>query len=175
MIMAQISDPHISIESGRPDARGETELQRAVTHLNRLPAPPDIVLLSGDCAEHGAAAECERLDELLRDLHAPLYLIPGNHDDRSMMLAAFGPQGAQAHDGYVQYVVEGYPVRLILLGTSVPGQDAGRLSDAQLKWLQARLTERPEQPIGYRAQVGTLPLELLRQPVALIYSSLAAQ
>jgi 3',5'-cyclic-AMP phosphodiesterase len=42
--------------------------------------------------------------------------------------------------------VEGWPVRLILLDTSVPGRDAGRLSVAQLEWLEARLAERPEQP-----------------------------
>jgi 3',5'-cyclic-AMP phosphodiesterase len=146
MIIAQISDPHIAVEAGRGDARGETELRQAVTHLNRLPTPPDVVVLSGDCADHGAALEYARLDELLRDLQAPVYLIPGNHDDRAMMLATFGPQGAQALDGYVQYVVEGWPVRLILLDTSVPGRDAGRLSVAQLEWLEARLAERPEQP-----------------------------
>jgi 3',5'-cyclic-AMP phosphodiesterase len=94
MIIAQISDPHIAVEAGRSAARGETELRQAVTHLNRLPAPPDVVVLSGDCADHGAAIEYARLDELLRDLQAPVYLIPGNHDDRAAMLAKFGPQGA---------------------------------------------------------------------------------
>jgi 3',5'-cyclic AMP phosphodiesterase CpdA len=130
MIIAQISDPHLSVEADRRTVRGETELRRAVTHLNRLPAPPDLVVLSGDCADHGAAVEYDHLDD----------------DDRSTMLATFGPQGAQALDGYIQYVVEGWPVRLILLDTSVPGRDEGRLSFRQLEWLEARLAERAEQP-----------------------------
>jgi len=62
------------------------------------------------------------------------------------MLDAFGPQGEQPLDGFVQYVVEGWPVRLIALDTLTPGRDEGRLCAAQLSWLEARLSEKPEQP-----------------------------
>jgi len=51
MIIAQISDPHISQVGGKADRKYETaaHLQRAVAHLTRLPAPPDVVLITGSC------------------------------------------------------------------------------------------------------------------------------
>ncbi len=151
VIIAQISDPHLSIhpgQAGPDDAEAESEaaLRQAVAHLNQLPTLPDVVLVTGDCADHGSAPEYERIQELLGGLKPPVYVIPGNHDDRTRMLDAFGPQGAQPLDGFVQYVVEGWPVRLIALDTHVPGRDEGRLCAAQLDWLEARLSERPEQP-----------------------------
>lgn len=148
MIIAQISDPHLSIppDHAESDDEAAAALQRAVTHLNQLPAPPDLVIVTGDCADHGSASEYERVRELLGGLNAPAYVIPGNHDDRERMLDAFGPQGEQPLDGFVQYVVEGGPVRLIALDTLVPGRDEGQLCAARLGWLEERLSEQPEQP-----------------------------
>jgi len=46
----------------------------------------------------------------------------------------------------MQYVVEGYPVRLVALDTLVPGQVGGLLCAERLGWLAARLEEAPERP-----------------------------
>src|SRR5262245_28985198 len=70
MIIAQISDPHISQIGGDSDRKYATadRLQRAIAHLMRLPAPPDVVLVTGDCGDSGSAAEYERFRDLLRPL-----------------------------------------------------------------------------------------------------------
>jgi 3',5'-cyclic AMP phosphodiesterase CpdA len=47
---------------------------------------------------------------------------------------------------FLQYAVESYPLRLLALDTLVPGQPQGRLCDARLAWLQARLREAPGRP-----------------------------
>src|SRR5262245_158577 len=122
MIIAQISDPHITDIGGQAD-RGDkaaTHLQCAVAHLSRLPAPPDVVLGTGDCVDRGSPAEYERFRELLRPLPMPVYVIPGNHDDRAQLLQAFGTQGTKPLAGFAQYVVDEWPVRLIALDTNVP-------------------------------------------------------
>lgn len=120
-IVAHISDPHISL--GGDNATGEAELERAVDHLLHLPTRPDVVLLTGDGADHGDPAEYERLRELLRPLPMPVYVIPGNHDDRNELMNAFGPQGTQPLPGFAQYVVEAGPLRLIALDTGArPGR-----------------------------------------------------
>lgn len=142
MIIAQISDTHVT----SADAPAATQVRRAVDHLLRLPAPPDAVIVSGDCANGGRAEEYELFRELLRPLPMPVYVVPGNHDDRERLMAAFGPQGAGALPGFVQYTVEGWPVRLIALDTHVPSSDAGELCDARLGWLAERLAEAREQP-----------------------------
>lgn len=143
MIIAQISDPHITtIEADESGAN----LQRAVAHLMQLPAPPDVVLVTGDCANSGSPAEYERLRTLLSPLTMPVYVIPGNHDDREVMLQTFGPQGQQPLTGFVQYVVDLGPLRLIALDTNVPGRNEGALCAERLAWLDARLAEAPERP-----------------------------
>ncbi len=151
MIIAQISDPHLALQPGHAasgDAKLDSEaaLYQAVEHLNRLPVIPDVALITGDCADHGSASEYRRIRQALADLKAPAFVIPGNHDDRAEMLEAFGTQGEQSLEGFVQYVVEGRPMRLIALDTLVPGHDEGRLCERRLDWLEARLAEQPEQP-----------------------------
>jgi len=48
--------------------------------------------------------------------------------------------------GFVQYVVEDWPVRLIGLDSVLPGKGGGELCGERLAWLDARLSEQPERP-----------------------------
>jgi 3',5'-cyclic-AMP phosphodiesterase len=148
VIIAQISDPHI-VESDGISNRSDVNAARlgdAVHHLMRLPARPDVVLVSGDCTQNGYPSEYERFRNLLSPLTMPVYVLPGNHDDRTQMLAAFGDQGGAGLAGFVQYVVDEWPVRLIGLDTHVPGQGGGELCGERLEWLERRLSEAPERP-----------------------------
>ena len=148
MIIAQISDSHITQVGGKADQQyaTATHLQRAVAHLIRLPAPPDVVLVTGDCVDSGSGLEYERFQDLLRPLTMPVYVIPGNHDDRVHLRDAFGTQGAQPMADFVQYVVDEWPVRLIALDTTIPGHHAGALCAERLRWLEERLAEAPARP-----------------------------
>ena len=62
------------------------------------------------------------------------------------MQEVLGVQGTQPLEGYIQYVVEGYPVRLIGLDTHIPNENAGQLDERQLQWLDEKLAQAPEQP-----------------------------
>ncbi|WP_291425278.1 phosphodiesterase [Deinococcus sp.] len=142
MLIAQLSDTHVDLS--RP-AKAQA-LQRAVAHLNQLPLRPDAVIVSGDCAEHGPPGEYALFRERLAPLPMPVYVIPGNHDQRDELGRAVGPQGTQALDGFMQYVVECDPLRLIALDTHVPGESGGLLCEKRLGWLQDRLSEAPQTP-----------------------------
>jgi 3',5'-cyclic AMP phosphodiesterase CpdA len=148
MIIAQISDPHISQIGEEADRKYATadRLQYVVAQLMRSPAPPDVVLITGDCVDGGSAAEYQRFRDLLRPLTMPVYLVPGNHDDRGLLREMFGPQGAESMPGFVQYVVDEWPVRLIALDSHIPGQGAGLLDAERLDWLEQRLAEAPNRP-----------------------------
>jgi 3',5'-cyclic AMP phosphodiesterase CpdA len=148
MIIAQISDTHITQVGGKADRKyaTATHLQRAVAHLTRLPAPPAVVLVSGDCVDSGSVPEYERFRDLLRPLTMPVYVIPGNHDDRVHLQDAFGTQGTKSMAGFVQYAVDEWPVRLIALDTHIPGHHAGALCAERLRWLEERLSEAPARP-----------------------------
>jgi Icc protein len=97
----------------------------------------DAVLVSGDLTEHGADAEYERVRELLAPLDAPLHVLAGNHDDRAALRRHFGLPGSGAEP--VQYAADLGPLRLVVLDSTVPGEDRGELDPGRLAWLDAEL------------------------------------
>lgn len=149
VLIAQITDMHIRPEGVLAYGRIDTApyLARAVQHLLGLKPRPDVVLATGDLVDVGSAAEYGRLRALLAPLPMPVYLIPGNHDDRDALVAAFTDHRYLPRGGrFIQYVVEDFPVRLVALDTLVPGKAGGLLCEERLHWLAARLAEAPDRP-----------------------------
>ena len=139
-LLVQLSDPHIGATwaDGDPVAG----LRAAVESVRRLPDAPDAVLMSGDLADNAADAEYELVHELLGQLGAPAYVLPGNHDDRDALRRHFDLPGAVGTP--VQYVVELGPLRLVVLDSTRPGEDRGELDADRLSWLDAELTGAPD-------------------------------
>jgi 3',5'-cyclic AMP phosphodiesterase CpdA len=80
--------------------------------------------------------------ELLAPLGVPMHVLPGNHDDRHALHRHFGVPGADGEP--VQYAVDLGPLRLVVLDTTRPGEDPGRLDPERLAWLDAELAAMPE-------------------------------
>src|SRR4051794_12020552 len=148
MIVAQLSDPHIVLPGALLYGRVDTAdfLKRAVAALNRLDPPPDIVVITGDLVDKGETAEYEHLRALLAPLAMPVYVIPGNHDAREPLRAAFAGDGYLPRTGFLQYQIEDYPVRLIALDTLIPGEGGGELCAERLAWLDWTLAAAPLLP-----------------------------
>jgi 3',5'-cyclic AMP phosphodiesterase CpdA len=148
MLIAQLSDMHIRPEGQLLFDRIDTAayLERAVAHVLTLDPRPDVVIMTGDLVEAGKPEEYERLRRLIAPLPMPVYLIPGNHDGRESMRAAFADKGYLPASGFLHYAVEDGPVRLIALDTLVEGKGHGALAEEQLAWLEARLGEQPDRP-----------------------------
>ena len=149
MIVAQITDMHVrprgKIAYGRVDTNAM--LGAAVAALEALPRKPDLVIASGDLTDCGLVEEYEVLRGLLEPLSMPVYLIPGNHDRRAELYAQFASDGyLRNDDGFLHYVVENHPLRLIGLDTVVPGHGHGEMCPARLSWLVDQLEEQPSQP-----------------------------
>lgn len=149
MIVAQISDPHIGLPGRLLHGRYDTgaSLARCLERIRGSRPAPDAVLATGDLVESGAPGEYEHLRALLAGYPVPVYLVPGNHDERAALRAAFGELAYLPRDGErLCYTVEHLPVRLIALDTVVPGAAGGALDEAQLAWLDAQLAAQPERP-----------------------------
>ncbi|MEK9785808.1 MAG: phosphodiesterase [Gammaproteobacteria bacterium] len=151
MLIAQITDTHIKSPRGRlayKTVDTVANLERCVAHVMALEPQPDLVLMTGDLTDFGRPEEYRLLRELIRPLSMPVYLIPGNHDERGALLAAFvGDAYLEGlNNGFVQYTVENYPVRLIGLDTVIPGDSQGTLCSERLAWLDARLNEQADRP-----------------------------
>jgi 3',5'-cyclic AMP phosphodiesterase CpdA len=148
MLLAQISDLHFLPRGTRAFGRVDVAgcLERAIDHLNALRPHPDAVLITGDLTSDGDAPVWAELTNALGRLEAPLYPLPGNHDDRELMRAAFAHLGLFPAEGPLCFAVALGPLRLIGLDSLIPGDPAGRLGAEQLAWLDARLGEAPRTP-----------------------------
>ena len=140
--LVQLSDFHIGAEwmGADPVAR----LAVAIESVQALCPQPDAVLVTGDIAHNATDAEYEQVLELLAPLRAPLYVLPGNHDDRRALHRHFGVPGADGEP--VQYSADLGHLRLIAIDTTRPGEDPGALDAARLGWLDEELAMAPTTP-----------------------------
>ncbi len=142
-LLAQLSDPHLG-EPAREGVGPEQCLRAAVAALGRLPNRPDAVLVSGDLAEHASASEYRLAAELIGRLGVPFHVLPGNHDDRAAMRAAFAIPGEP--DAPLDYAADLGPLRLIVVDSTIPGEDRGGFDREQLERLDAELAAAPSRP-----------------------------
>jgi Icc protein len=145
--IAQISDLHIKPPGSRAYGRVDTAaaLARCVAALNAFAPRPDLVVISGDLADTPTAEEYRHLQRLLEPLDLPFVGIPGNHDSRELMRAAF-PQAYAFPAGALNQRVETGGLDLVLLDSSVPRKPHGELDAPTLQWLDATLASGPERP-----------------------------
>lgn len=149
MLIAQISDLHVTAKGTRPFPGVDTNQRLAATvaHLNRMDPRPDLVLITGDLVNGPADGEYESLLEGLSTLEVPWRALPGNHDDRARMRHAFGALGWLPMAGeFLHYAVEEYPVRILMLDSVIPRTTVGRLCPERLAWIAERLAEQTDRP-----------------------------
>lgn len=151
-LLIQISDLHIREPERLAYGRINTApyLAKAVQAINALPQPADAVIITGDLTDFGRPAEYEHLQQLLAPLTMPVYMLPGNHDERNTLSQYFVGHDYLAHtteNGHAQYVVSVGPFKLIALDTSEIGFSSGRLCKKRLAWLKKALDENANFPV----------------------------
>jgi Icc protein len=146
--IAQISDLHIKPAGALAYGRVDTAkaLERCVATLNEFEPAPDFVVISGDLADTPAVEEYAHLKRLLAPLKLPFASIPGNHDSRDMMRAAFPDAAYAFSSGPLNQKVEAGGLDLVLLDSSVAGKPHGELDAATLQWLDTTLASRADRP-----------------------------
>ena len=144
MLIAQISDTHIlAPTSDHPAAQLRAEsLRRCVADINQQ--QPDAVIFTGDTVQFGQPEEYARLRELLAPLEAPLYAIPGNRDDKSVLRGVFDDAPFASGGDFLHYVVEGHDLRLVGIDSTSPGERKGVFCAERQAWLDATLSDQPE-------------------------------
>ena len=148
MIIAQISDTHIALDT--PDAeRRLADFARTIADINALDPAPDVIVHTGDIVHNGRPDEYAQAVALLAKARAPFYVLPGNKDDRANLRAAFSAQRYRASDSeFIDYAVEDFPVRLIALDTLEPGVGRGAFRPEQARHLSALIAAAPDKPIA---------------------------
>ncbi|HEX4685160.1 MAG TPA: metallophosphoesterase [Nocardioides sp.] len=131
-VVAHVSDTHFGNDVQDPAGRAAAVMD----HLLAMSPRPDILVLTGDVADHGLAHEYAAAREWLDRWPGAVAVCPGNHDVRRAYVDGLGRESRDVvdHGGY----------RFVLLDSlidAVAGErvDEGRLGDDQLGWLDRQL------------------------------------
>lgn len=148
MIIAQISDTHIALDT--PDAdRRIHDFEATIADLNALDPAPDVILHTGDIVHNGRQDEYAQAVAILAKARAPVYVLAGNKDDRTNLHAAFSACGYLAPDSkFIDYAVENYPVRLIAVDTLCSGSNKGDFCPARAMRLIDMINAETTKPIA---------------------------
>lgn len=134
VLLAQITDLHID-----GSERAAERLTRTMDLLRGLATRPDALLVTGDIANSGLAAEYAEAAGLL-EAPFPVYLCPGNHDTRpAFREGLLGQSPADGPINQLHLVQDGDgqgSVAVLLADSVVPGIDGGRLDPETLQWIE---------------------------------------
>lgn len=119
-----------------------------LAHLRAHAGHVDHLVVTGDHAHDERAGTYDTLRELLGPWHDRLWQVPGNHDDRARLRAAFPDRitGTGARPVRFAYRVERW--LCVGLDTQVPGEVGGRLDGEQVGWLRERLDEHDPEAVA---------------------------
>ena len=128
---------------GSEEAR--SRLRRITSYVRS--SSVDVVLVSGDLADHGLEAEyAELAGELAFDV--PVLVLPGNHDVSAPLRAGLAALVDSPGDGHpIHQVREVGIARFVMVDSTVPGAGHGLLSDKSLAWLDDVLREPFDGPV----------------------------
>lgn len=105
----------------------------------------DLLVLTGDLAHDEQLSTYLLLKEFLGPLAERSLFLPGNHDDRGHLCAAF-PERAHSDAGFVCFsqAVAGW--QLFGIDTQVTGKVFGRVSEPQMDWTVAQFRQHADSP-----------------------------
>lgn len=142
--LLHITDTHLfAAADGR--LRGvdtRRSLAAVLAHAAAHAAPPTAVLATGDLSQDETAGAYAAFRAMLAPVGAPVWCLPGNHDDPALMR---GPLGDGPFSFAGTATAPGW--RLVLLDTHLPGDHGGRLAPAELARLRAELAAHRDEHV----------------------------
>lgn len=149
MLIAHISDFHLfadqpETEPVRRDI--ETIARRVVDDLARFAPRLDAIALTGDLTDGGSMADYALLKDVLSPLDMPVLMVPGNHDKRANLRAAFRDRLDFGDAEFLNYETVIDDFRILALDTLAEERISGDLAPQSLAWLAEKLdrvTDRP--------------------------------
>ncbi|MFI5780304.1 metallophosphoesterase [Nocardia sp. NPDC051570] len=135
ILLAQLSDTHFDLR-----AHNTERVERVMGYLAELPRRPDAILVTGDIADSGKVEEYEQARAALR-ADVPLWVLPGNHDDRGNLREVL--LGEPASYAPINRALRLDGLTVALLDSTIPGEGGGELAEQTYTWLTDLLRETP--------------------------------
>ena len=139
LTLLQITDTHLHAEAGTRLRGVDTlsTLHAALEHAREDRRwPPDAILATGDIVQDGSRAGYERFRSTLASCGLSVLSVPGNHDDPGLMAEVLGEApftvggSVRLHDWSV-----------LLLDSTIPGEEGGGFGEPRLAALEAALRD----------------------------------
>ena len=147
----QISDTHLVGEDKFVSKTLETaapleDLVGRISEIQLEVGAIDAIIFSGDISDDGSAESYKRFKSILSPLELPIFLVPGNHDVRSIFRSEFLSAGYLPEAGKLNWHQAVADVHLIGLDTLIEGQGGGELDGETLKFLEYTLDKLENAP-----------------------------
>jgi 3',5'-cyclic-AMP phosphodiesterase len=167
MIIAQISDTHIALGATDADRRA-SDLERTLADINTLDPAPDVIIHTGDVVHGGRREDYAAAASLLATARAPVYVAPGNRDDRENLRHSLSRWVPTSGFGFLDYAVEDFPVRLVAFDTTTSASNKGDFSPERARGLTALIEAESQRPTAvfmhhppFTVTVGPDPLNFV--------------
>ncbi|MCA9903722.1 MAG: metallophosphoesterase [Anaerolineae bacterium] len=154
-----LTDTHITADSSRghpaqpwPPLAGA---QRLIDAVKKLPFTPDFILHTGDVVYDPDEGDYRLARDLLAGLPAPVYYLPGNHDDPAMLqrvLIEREPTPTYDHE----FEINGVQIVCLDSNRAADGPHTV-VTEAQLAWLRARCPAEDLRPLIVATHHNVLP------------------
>jgi Icc protein len=137
--IVQVTDTHLEQQTGGTLLGMDTDasLGHVLDLVRSAARKPDLLLATGDIANHASAEAYRRARDAFDALGVPWAWLPGNHDEFDPMQRVLGRGAAMVR------AVRTPHWQVLLLDSTVPGEVGGRLGAEELALLGQLLDEAP--------------------------------
>lgn len=134
--MLQFTDTHLFADKDDEfDGINTYEsFNQVLTLAKRCHWPPELVVITGDLVHDPVESAYQLLKSILVELQLPVYCIPGNHDDPSLM--------AEILPGESIKLIRRLPIKgwqVFFLNSYIPNTHSGHLAKEELEFLDDQL------------------------------------
>ena len=144
MRVVQLTDIHLTPERGSRlyGIDPAQTLEQIIGEVVQLDLKPELIIATGDLADDGSELSYARLREILGRLDIPVYTLPGNHDDMSVMRESL-------NSGHFHCVkqVEFDSWGFVFIESQVAGFSHGCVAAEELAVLDRSLAEMRDKPV----------------------------
>ena len=148
MKILQLSDIHVNgggkFACRAADSLGD--LRAVVDYILQVELQPDVTVVTGDVSTDGKGDAYRLVRRELERLNCPVWVLPGNHDQKEPMKTVLGRMCHTAPDG-PGLCIDTPQARLLLLDSAVSGQSAGGVRQEQLSWIERQLDVPQDHPV----------------------------
>ncbi len=137
----QITDTHLYADKDRQyyDVNTDVTLQNILDQVLQVEDDASLVLMTGDLVHDESPLAYQRFHHYLSRLERPVYCLPGNHDDVTLMNRLLSGNGVSCE----RFVLHDH-WQFILLDSTVTGEVGGHLAAEELDKLAVCLQTHPD-------------------------------